>query len=307
MAIVLLTGAAGYIGSVLTGELLNAGYQVIAIDNLSRNIQPLAGYAGHKGFSFVHGDIRDERLMRSLVGQADLIVALAALVSPKVCAERIAETTDVNTNSIAMLNCLRSKSQPIFFPNTNIGYGTKVRSDIYTENSPLEPASHYGVTKVAAERLIQEAGEYVIFRLASVFGPSPAMKKHLLLNFYVSRACADKQLIVYEKTFKRNFVHVKDLSRGFVYSIENYGSMKNEVYNIGYDEFITKGDLAELVRKYVPSLYINYAEVAADPDGRDYIVSNDKLRRKGFVAPTSMEAGVEELVKYFNMFPIPYE
>jgi nucleoside-diphosphate-sugar epimerase len=173
---------------------------------LKSGLTSLAFAKGKSPFRSSHGDIRDERLMRSLVAKADVIVALAALVSPKVCAERIAETTDVNTNSIAMLNQLRSKSQPIFFPNTNIGYGTKVRSDIYTEDSPLDPASHYGVTKVAAERLIQEAGEYVIFRLASVFGPSPAMKKHLLLNFYVNRAYVlDAYARLYQLSPRRRF------------------------------------------------------------------------------------------------------
>jgi len=301
---ILVTGGAGYIGSVLTDTLLIKGYNVTVIDNLSRGIQPLVQHCNHKAFSFAYGDVRDRSLMQKLVAKADAIIALAAIVSPKTCAIDPMLTESVNLDSIKLLNSLRGKNQPLLFPNTNIGYGAKMRQDIYDEISPMEPNSHYGITKVAAENAIREHGEYVIFRLASIFGASPAMKWHLLLNFYVYKALTEGQLIVYQQDYKRNFLHIRDLCDGFIYALEHFDAVKNEVYNIGLDAGnVTKRQLVELVKGHIPSLYIHYAEVASDPDARDYLVSNAKLQQKGFTPKISLEEGIEEMMKYHSMLP----
>lgn len=301
---ILVTGGAGYIGSVLVGHLLANGHTVTVVDSLVHQQRSLLHFCTHPEFEFVFGDVRDEALMRKLVAAHDAIVALAAIVSPKASARDPHLTESVNYDSIVLLNRLRSPQQPVLFPNTNIGYGAKSGQVYCTEETPLEPNSLYGVTKVRAERELLGSPNAIALRLASIFGPSPMMKTHLLLNYYVHQAVNDGSVIIYERDFKRNFLHVDDIARCFCFCLEHFDAMKNEVYNVGLnDANLTKSELAEKIREQLPSFYIHYAEIGRDPDKRNYVVSNEKINRKGFFARESIETGIRQLIRAYRMIP----
>ncbi len=299
---VLITGAAGYIGSVLAGDLLELGHEVIAIDRLSRGKTSLLHCCGHRTFQFVQGDIRDRNLLESLVRGADAVVALAALVSPQACEGREAEARSVNVDSVRMLNQLRSTAQPLLFMSTNIGYGTRERKPVYREDDPLQPHSVYGHTKVEAERAVAEKDGFVIYRPASAFGISPRMQDHLLLNYYVLRAVEDGHLSVYDASCKRNFIHVRDISRCISFTLDRYGEMKNEIYNIGIsDSETTKLAVALQIKERIGGIHVHCHDEATDQDGRDYVVSNEKIERKGFRCRFTLADGIEELTAYYRM------
>jgi nucleoside-diphosphate-sugar epimerase len=299
---ILVTGAAGYLGSVLTGELLDEGHAVTALDSFSRGKSSLLACCRHPSFRFVQGDVRDAALMKSLVPEADLVIALAALVSPQSCVAKEEKAYDINVGSIRLLNDLRSPSQPLLFMSTNIGYGTKERKELYTEEDPLQPNSIYGLTKVAAESVIMDKEGFVIYRPASAFGISPHMQDHLLLNYYVSKAVGDGNLDVYDAGYRRNFIHVRDVARSLIFTIGHYAAMKNQVYNLGLSEpGTTKLVLAEKIRGHLGHLYIHCHDQATDPDARDYLVSNTKIERHGFRCQFTIDDGIRELIGYYRM------
>lgn len=300
---ILVTGAAGYIGAILTQDLLLEGHEVIALDSFSRGKGSLLGCCSYSTFSFHQGDVRDAALMKALVGKADAIVSLAALVSPQSCLGKEAKAFDINVSSIKLLNDLRSANQPLLFMSTNIGYGTKERKAVYTEEDPLHPNSVYGLTKVAAEEVIAEKPGYVIFRPASAFGVSPTMQDHLLLNYYVSRAVEDRNLVLYDAAFRRNFIHVRDMSKAIRFTLVHHDRMKDNIFNLGMsDADMTKLELAQKIKAHLKDLYIHCHEGAAtDPDARNYCVSNRKLESTGFSCSYSIEAGIRELIGYYQM------
>jgi nucleoside-diphosphate-sugar epimerase len=303
---VLVTGGAGYLGSVLVGHLLQRGHRVMVVDNLLYGVASLLSYCAHPGFDFDLGDVRDEALMHRLVGAHDVIIPLAAIVGMKACQRDPLMAESVNLNAIAMLNRLRSPGQMIIMPCTNSGYGTQ-SGDIYcTEETPLEPISLYGVTKVKAEAELMSRPNSVSLRLATVFGPSPRMRLDLLVNDFVYRAVGDGFLVIYEPHFKRNYVHIEDVADCFCYCIDHFESMKDQVYNFGLnDANLSKAELAAKIKEYVPSLYVHYAEVGSDPDRRNYIVSNDKINRHGCAATRSLDQGIQQLLKAYRMLPRP--
>src|ERR1051325_1495267 len=241
---VLITGGAGYIGSVLVGELLSAGYQVTVLDRLMYKQRSLVGYCSSAAFDFVFGDARDERIVKGLVAKNDIIIPLAGLVGAKICDEDPLAAESVNYGAVRMLLNLRSEHQPIISPCTNSGYGTK-SGDVYcTEETPLEPISIYGVTKVKAERALLDSGNAISLRLATVFGVSPRMRVDLLVNDFVYRAVTDKYLVLYEPHFKRNYIHIDDVARCFLHSLQHFDAMKGEAYNAGLNEAnLTKEEL----------------------------------------------------------------
>jgi nucleoside-diphosphate-sugar epimerase len=301
---VLVTGGAGYIGSVLVGHLLRKGHRVTVLDNLLYGVHGLYQYCAVEGFDFVRGDVRDEALMLELLAHQDVIICLAGLVGMPACARDPVCARTTNFESIQLLCRLRSPSQWVIYPCTNSGYGTKSGEVCCTEETPLEPISIYGVTKVEAEKLLLDSPNTVSLRLATVFGVSPRLRLDLLVNDFTYRAVRDRFLILYEKHFKRNYVHIEDVSRAFCHAIENFQSMKGEAYNVGLnDANLTKEELALRIKQQVPELYIHAADVAKDPDKRNYVISNEKIERKGFVATHSLDEGIQQLVKAFRMMP----
>lgn len=299
---ILITGGAGYLGSVMVGYFLNRGYHVTVLDNLLYSQTSLFSYCTHPCFEFVRGDVRDEALMRELVKRHDAVLPLAAIVGAKACDRDPLMAQSVNVDSIVLLNRLRSLDQKVVWPCTNSGYGTK-SGDIYcTEETPLEPISLYGKTKVQAERELREHPSTIVLRLATVFGPSPRMRLDLLVNDFVYRAVTDGFIVIYEKDFKRNYIHIADVAECFCFCLEHFDAMKGEVYNVGLnDANLSKAELATTIKEYVPSLYVHYAEVGSDPDKRNYVVSNEKIKQKGFIARRSLDEGIQQLIKTYRM------
>ncbi len=299
---VLVTGGAGYLGSILCEHLLAAGYRVTAVDSLLFRQESLFHLCARPEFDFVRGDVRDETLMRRLVAGADVIIPLAAIVGAPACDRDPIMAEAVNLGAIRMLNRLRSPRQLVAFPVTNSGYGTR-SGDVYcTEETPLEPISLYGRNKVEAEAELLGSPNAITFRLATVFGLSPRMRLDLLVNHFTYAAVTDGYLVIFEKDFKRNYVHIRDVADVFLYGIEHAEQMIGRPFNVGLDAAnLSKAELAEAIRRHVPNFYIHYAEVGQDPDKRNYIVSNQRLREAGFEAQRSLDDGIRELIKGYRM------
>lgn len=302
---VLVTGAAGYIGSVLCEHFLDAGFEVTGLDTLAFSQTSLLHLAANPKFNFRLGDARDERALKELVPQVDVICPLAAVVGAPACDRDPIMAQTLNHDAITLLNKIRSKDQYVVYPMTNSGYGIQAGDAHCTELTPLTPISLYGRTKCAGENEVLSTGNATSLRLATVFGSSPRMRLDLMVNFFAYTAVNEGALVLFEKHFRRNFVHVRDVADCFVYCIKNSSKMKNEAFNLGLDSAnMSKGELAEAIKKHVPKLYIHHAEIGTDPDKRDYIVSNEKLRKAGFEARRTLDEGIQELLKAFKMLPM---
>jgi nucleoside-diphosphate-sugar epimerase len=301
---VLVTGAAGYLGSILCEHLLAAGHRVTAVDRLAHNQASLLHLCADPGFEFVRGDVRDERLMATLVPDADVLVPLAAVVGAPACDRDPWLARSVNVDAVRLLDRLRSPRQLVVYPTTNSGYGTKSGETFCTEETPLEPVSLYGQTKVEAERLLLERPNVVTLRLATVFGTSPRLRLDLLVNHFVHAAVTDGYLVIFEKDFKRNYVHIRDVADCFVHAIGHAAQMVGRPFNVGLDAAnLSKAELALRVKAHVPGFCIVFDEVGSDPDKRNYVVSNRRLRDAGFAARRSLDDGIRELVRGFRMLP----
>ena len=299
---VLVTGGAGYLGSILCERLLHGGHEVVVIDNLMYQQQTLFHLCANPDFDFVVGDARNESLMTDLVKRADVIIPLAAVVGAPACDRDPWLARSVNLEAIRLINRLRSRHQLVIYPNTNSGYGAKSGDSYCTEDTPLEPISLYGQTKVEAEAELLEAGNSITLRLATVFGTSPRMRLDLLVNHFVYAAVTDGYIVIFEKEFKRNYVHIRDVADCFVYCIGHPEKMVGRPYNVGLDAAnLSKEELALKVKEYVPNFYIHFGPVGSDPDKRNYIVSNQRLREAGFEARRSLEEGIKELLKGYRM------
>jgi nucleoside-diphosphate-sugar epimerase len=302
---ILITGGAGYLGSVMVGHLLRRGHSVTVIDNLMHGQTGLFQYCQHPAFDFVRGDARDEALMARMIPGHDVLIPLAALVGMPICDRDPVAAKTVNYEAIVLMNRLRAKSQRVVYPCTNSGYGTKTGNVHCTEETPLEPISLYGTTKVDAEKVLLDSPNTVTLRLATVFGVSSRLRMDLLVNDFTYRAMRDRALVLYEGHFQRNFVHIDDVGEAFCFVIDHFEEMAGQPYNLGLDSAnISKHDLAVLLRKFVPSLLIHESDLGSDPDKRNYIVSNERLRKKGFEARRSLEQGIEELMKAYRMLPV---
>lgn len=299
---VLITGGAGYIGSVLTEHLLTRGYEVTCLDNLMYRQNSLMYLAAKSGFDFIFGDARDESLMSQVVPKFDAIVPLAAIVGEGACNSRQFEATTTNRDAILMLDRIRSPQQKLVLPNTNSGYGATTGEIYCTEETPLNPISHYGRTKVEAEKAILESDKKgLTFRLATVFGASPRMRTDLIVNDFVRRALTDGFIALFEGHFMRNYVPIGDVARAFDFALKNYDSMIGP-YNLGLDEAnMSKLDLAKRVKQHIPKLVIREDAEGKDPDKRNYIVSNEKIKKAGFTFEHSLDEGIEDLIKAYKM------
>jgi nucleoside-diphosphate-sugar epimerase len=300
---VLVTGAAGYIGSTLVPALLDADYAVTALDNFMYGQDSLAGVCYHPALSLIRGDVRSADVMRPLVKDADIIIPLAALVGAPLCdRDPIAATT---TNKDAIVNMLPwlSREQIVLLPITNSGYGVGESGKYCTEETPIRPISLYGRDKVAVEQILLDRHPSAIsFRLATVFGVSPRMRLDLLVNDFTYRAYTDRFIVLFESHFKRNYLHVRDVARAFVHGIEHSATMKGGPYNVGLsDANLSKRELCERIQAHLPSFVFIESAIGSDPDKRDYIVSNDKIERTGYRPAYSLDDGIRELIKGFAM------
>ena len=299
---ILITGGAGYIGSVLTPTLLAEGHHVTVIDSLLYNQNSLMDCCRYNNFDIIRGDCRDQNLMRKYITEADLIIPLAALVGAPLCErDKIAAQT-TNLDAVKMICNLVSNNQRIIFPTTNSGYGIGEPGKFCTEETPLNPISLYGVTKVDAEKAILNKNNAISFRLATVFGTSPRMRLDLLVNDFVYRAVNDHALVIFEGHFKRNYIHIRDIARVFIHAIENFEMMKGKPYNVGLnDANLSKLELCAAIKKQIPMFVYLEAPFGEDPDKRDYIVSNERLASTGFKPEWSIERGITELIKGYKI------
>jgi len=299
---ILVTGGAGYLGSTLVPELLDLGHQVTVVDNFIYKQSSLNHVCHKSNFKVVKGDVRIESVMKPLMKDADVIIPLAALVGAPICNQDPVGATTINHDSIIMLLKLISKNQLILMPTTNSAYGSGDRNNFCTEESPLNPISRYAIDKVEIEKSLMQHPNAISFRLATVFGMSPRMRIDLLVNDFTYRAVYDGFVVLFESHFKRNYVHVKDVSRVFQHAILNHEKMCGQIYNVGLSEAnVSKWELCERIKKHLPSFTFLEAPLGKDPDQRNYIVSNEKLEKTGYKTAYSLDHGIEELIKGFTM------
>jgi len=299
---ILVTGGAGYIGSVLVPTLLRDGHSVTVVDNLLYGQTSLLDVCHDPKLTIIRGDARDRGLMQRAVDGQDVLIPLAALVGAPLCAREPEAACSTNVGAIELLLQLRQPDQKVLYPNTNSGYGLGQGESACTEESPLEPISIYGRTKCQAEQMVLDAGNSVTFRLATVFGVSPRMRLDLLVNDFTYRAVSDGFVVLFEAHFKRNYIHVRDVARAFQHALANFEAMRGEPYNVGLsDANLSKSELCERIQQQVRGFYFSEAAVGEDPDKRNYIVSNAKIEATGFQPTFSLDAGITELLKAYQV------
>jgi len=299
---VFITGGAGYLGSILCEHLLDKGYRVTVLDSLMYGEQNLNHLCANPDFDFHRGDARDEKLVGSLIRDADVLIPLAAIVGAPACDLDPLMASSTNRDAIAMLCRIRRPEQLIIYPTTNSGYGTKTGDVFCTEESSLDPISLYGRTKCEAEEIVLAAGNSITLRLATVFGMSPRPRLDLLVNHFTYAAFFDGYLVIFEKDFKRNYVHIRDVADCFIHCIENPERMIGRPFNVGLDAAnLSKEELALKIKEHIPRFYLHFSEVGSDPDKRNYIVSNQRLADAGFVARRSLDEGIRELIKGYRL------
>lgn len=299
---ILVTGGAGYLGSMIIPELLSLGHKVTVLDNFMFKQNPLAHVCANPEFDVIRGDARDESLIKGAIIDVDVVIPLAALVGAPLCNNDLLGTTSINRDAVIMLTKLLSKDQRILMPITNSGYGIGEKGKLCTEESSLNPISLYGTTKVEAEAAVLERGNAISFRLATVFGMAPRFRLDLLVNDFVYRAVHDRAVVLFEADFKRNYIHIRDVARAFIHGLDNFETMKNEAYNVGLsDANLSKRELCEKIHEHIPSFVFMEAPIGEDPDKRDYIVSNEKIEATGYMPQHSLDMGIRELIKGYRM------
>ena len=299
---ILVTGGAGYIGSVLVPALLQRGHRVTVLDNFMYQQNSLLDCCGAENFNVVHGDCRDRGLLEKLTKGKDFVFPLAALVGAPLCNRDKVGAETVNTGAVQTLCEILSDEQKIVIPITNSGYGIGTKGVCCTEESPLNPISFYGKTKVEAERTVLERGNAISLRLATVFGMSPRMRIDLLVNDFTYRAFKDRFIVIFEGHFKRNYIHIKDVAKAFLHAVENFDQMKNQPYNVGLsDANLSKLELCAAIKKRIDDFVYIEANIGEDPDKRDYIVSNEKIEKTGYLPDCSLDEGIQELIKGYTI------
>jgi nucleoside-diphosphate-sugar epimerase len=300
---ILITGGAGYIGSVLSEHLLNSGYKVTILDNLMYKQTSILHLFNRENFKFILGDVRDKSLLQNLVKDHDIIIPLAAIVGMPACEMNPQLAIDVNYIQIVNILEVLTPSHKLIVPNTNSQYGSS--KEIITEESPFNPLSLYAKTKCDSENDILNNGNGISLRLATVFGVSPRMRTDLLVNDFVYKSCLDGYLVLFESHFKRNYIHVKDIAMTFQFMIENYEICKGQAFNVGLSSAnLSKLELSQKIKEYIPSLVIKKDEYKTDFDQRNYIVSNKKLESLGWFPKFDLDYGISQLIDAYRMIII---
>jgi nucleoside-diphosphate-sugar epimerase len=299
---ILVTGGAGYLGSTMVPDLLAEGHKVTVLDNFMFNQSSLNHCCYHPNFNIVKGDIRQKNTMSPLLKNADVIIPLAALVGAPLCNLDPIGATTINHDAIELLLQLTSNNQIILMPTTNSAYGTGDQDNYCNEKSALRPISQYAIDKVEIEKKLMQHPNAISFRLATVFGMSPRMRIDLLVNDFTYRAVNDGFVVLFESHFKRNYIHVRDVSRVFQHALKNHDSMKGEIFNAGLsDANVSKKELCEHIKKQLPKFIFIDEQIGKDPDQRNYIVSNEKIESTGFRTEFSLDRGISELLKGYTM------
>lgn len=300
---ILVTGGAGYIGSILVPDLLNRGHSVTVIDNFMYGQTSLAAIISNPKLELVYGDVRDESLMRKHLKNADVIIPLAAIVGAPACDRDPILASSINKEAIYWMLKNISANQRVVMPTTNSAYGSGDKNNYCDENSPLNPLSLYARDKVAVEIELMQKPNATSFRLATVFGISPRMRLDLLVNNFTFRAVTDGFIVVFEGHFKRNYIHVRDVSNAFQLAIDNPEGFEGEIFNVGLSEAnISKIELCQRIKNLSPTFTYIESEIGSDPDKRNYVVSNEKIQKIGFKTQINLDAGIQELIKGLPMF-----
>ncbi len=300
---ILVTGGAGYLGSTLVPDLSNDGHKVTVLDNFLYDETSLNHVCHNENFTVAKGDCRVKDVVAPLLAKADVVIPLAALVGAPICAQDPVGAKTINHDAVSMLLANMSRDQIILMPTTNSAYGSGDQNHFCTEESPLRPQSRYAIDKVAVEKELMEHQNAISFRLATVFGMSPRMRLDLLVNDFTYRAVKDRAVVLFEAHFKRNYIHVRDVSLAFRHGLANHGAMKGQIYNVGLSTAnVSKMELCQVIQKQVPQFTYLEAGIGHDPDQRNYIVSNDKIEATGYQPRFSLDTGVAELIKGFTMF-----
>lgn len=295
---ILVTGGAGYIGSILVPELLKRNYKVTVIDNFVYKQSSLNHLCIHENLKLIKADIRVKEAIKESISKADVIIPLAALVGAPLCSNNPVGAKTINYDAIMMMLNLVSKNQMIFMPTTNSAYGTGNKDNFCDENSQLKPISQYAVEKVEIEKALMQRELSVSFRLATVFGMSPRMRLDLLVNDFTYRAIYDGFIVLFESHFKRNYIHVRDVSNVFMHAIDNHKKMCGEIYNVGLsDANLSKKELCDEIKKVIPKFVYLEEAIGKDTDQRNYLVSNEKIEKSGFKPAYSLNDGIKELYK----------
>jgi nucleoside-diphosphate-sugar epimerase len=299
---ILITGGAGYIGSILTPALLSRGFKVTVLDTMMYNQQSLLECCANPDFDLIRGSICDETLISSILPSFDIIIPLAAIVGAPACKLNPPLSKMTNFDAPMMMIKKLSSSQKVVFPTTNSGYGVGEKDNFCTEATPLRPVSDYGKHKVEVEKALLDNGNAVTLRLATVFGMSPRMRIDLLVNDFTYRAYKDKCIILFEEHFRRNFIHIRDVAKAFLFSIDHYARMRGEPFNVGLSSAnLTKRELCEKIKEHIPDFYIHSASIGEDPDKRDYLVSNEKIESLGWKPDYTLDMGIQELIKGYGI------
>jgi nucleoside-diphosphate-sugar epimerase len=299
---ILVTGGAGYLGSIMVPDLVAAGHRVTVLDNFMYGQSSLNQLCVYENFNVVKGDVRVKETIAPLLKSADVVIPLAALVGAPLCNLDPVGATTTNHDAITFMIKSLSKQQRVLMPTTNSAYGTGDKNNYCTEESVLKPISKYAIDKVAVEKKLMEHENAISFRLATVFGMSPRMRIDLLVNDFTYRAVKDKFVVLFESSFKRNYVHVRDISRVFGHGIAEFEKIKGNIFNVGLsDANVSKKELCQAIKKQVPDFTFIDAPVGSDPDQRNYVVSNEKIENTGFFTKHSLDDGIAELLKGYQM------
>lgn len=302
MSDILITGGAGYIGSVLVPELLQRGHRVTVLDSFMYKQSSLLDCCKYDTFTVINGDAREEETLKKALDGKEFIFPLAALVGFPLCDKDKTGARTVNQGAVETLLSLRDPAQRVIFPCTNSGYGLGQGQSYCTEESPINPISVYGQTKMAAEKAVLEAGNSLTFRFATLFGASPRMRTDLLVNDFVYRAVFDRTAVIFEGHFMRNYLHVRDAARAFMYAMENFDGMKGRQYNCGLsDANLSKIELCRKIKEHLPLFEYIEAPVGTDPDKRNYLVSNERIESMGYKTAYTLDDGIEELIKVYTI------